>query len=87
MICTGCKRNEDLRFGYCFDCASQGEKRAAKRTTLEHVAKGIRNILEGSKNYQFDFRWAMQRVTRTGDYAPNGYFEKEYGAKEIWKCL
>ena len=27
-ICKGCKRLEDLRFGWCFDCCTKAEKEA-----------------------------------------------------------
>lgn len=84
MICKGCKRNEDLRFGWCFDCATQGENYAAHRTVVAHIAKDIRNFLVHSPNYRYDFIWALERLTRTGDYRVNSYFENEYG-KEIWK--
>ena len=84
MICKGCKRNKDLRLGWCFDCASNGEKRAACRSVLGHIVKGFKNILKRSSNFQYDFKWAWERLTRMGDYSRFGYFEKEYGRQVIW---
>ena len=74
MICHGCGKDEELRLGFCFDCASAGEERAARRTVLQHLAKGFRHLWIGSDNARFDFRWAWERFTRTGDYARNGEF-------------
>lgn len=75
--CNFCGKNEDLRLGCCFDCAVAGEGRAARRTVLQHVSKGLRNLWEGSSNYRYDFKWAYERLTKTGNYKKGGYFEKE----------
>lgn len=74
MRCAGCGRDEELRLGFCFDCATAGEERAARRTVLQHVAKGLRNLWNRNSNACFDFKWAWERLTRTGDYARNGEF-------------
>jgi hypothetical protein len=79
--CAGCGNEDDLRFGYCFDCASAGELRAAKRTVLQHLRQAWRNIRKGSGNWKYDARWALERATRTGNYAPGGAFETEYGIR------
>jgi hypothetical protein len=74
MICAGCGKDEDCRFGFCFDCATAGEERAARRTVLQHLSRGFKNLSTGSNNARFDFQWAWERLTRTGDYAPDGAF-------------
>jgi hypothetical protein len=69
---------DDVRFDACFDCASTGEERAAKRTTLQHLAKFWENIRHGNYEYsRYDLSWAWQRLTRTGDYARGGVFDRE----------
>lgn len=76
MICAGCGNDDELRLGYCWDCASSGEARAAKRTVVQHIAAMFRNLRKGSDNAKYDFKWAWERLTRTGDYAAGGYFER-----------
>lgn len=76
-VCRGCKREEELRLGYCFDCASKGEERAAKRTVIGHIKKAWENYRAGSRNWRYDLKWAWERATRTGDYKRNGYFDRE----------
>lgn len=71
MICNGCGRDEDCRCGYCFDCATAGEERAAKRTVWQHICKGIGHLFGGWRTEaRIDFRWAFERLTGTGDYDP-----------------
>lgn len=78
MICRGCKSDTELRLGYCFDCASIGEERAAKRTVLQHLNKMRKNLLQHKWKYaQYDLSWAWQRLTRTGDYSDGGTFDWE----------
>lgn len=77
MICKGCKKDEELRLGYCWDCACAGEARAAKCTIIGHLAKAIRNIVKGSPNWRIDISWAWQRLTGTGDYKDGGYFDSQ----------
>ena len=76
-ICRSCKREEELRGGYCFDCATRGEVRAAKRTVIQHIAKAMQNIKAGSRYWRTDLKWAWERLTRTGDYRKDGYFDGE----------
>jgi hypothetical protein len=69
---------DDVRFDACFDCASTGEERAAKRTVMQHIAKGFDNLQYGNFEYaKYDFSWAWQRLTRTGDYSNSGTFDFE----------
>jgi hypothetical protein len=76
-ICKGCKSDTELRLGFCFDCASRGEQRAAQRTVLQHVAKALHNARINRWNYvRYDLTWAWQRLTHTGDYAKRGYFSE-----------
>lgn len=76
QTCNSCGRPKDLRLGFCFDCATEGEQRAARRTVLQHAAKGVGHALRGYwTEARFDFAWAWERLTQTGDYAPGGYFD------------
>lgn len=80
--CVGCgSTDRDTRLGFCFDCASAGERRAAERTILQHVAHGFGRVLRGRFDFgtKMDFVWAWERLTRTGDYRSGGVFEREYG--------
>lgn len=74
--CNYCgKDDDDLRMGCCWDCASEGEARAARRTVLQHLGQACRNIWAGNFCVvRVDLRWAWERLTKTGDYAPDGYF-------------
>jgi hypothetical protein len=75
MVCVGCGAEDDLRLGFCFDCATAGEERAARRTVLQHICKGVWNFVRGRFwQARFDFTWAWGRLTKTGDYASNGEF-------------
>jgi hypothetical protein len=75
--CVACGReDDDLRMGVCFDCADAGEAKAAKRSVLQHAALGISHLRPGHTwKARFDFRWAWQRLTSTGDYRRGGYFD------------
>lgn len=78
LWCRGCgKLNEDLRLSFCFDCATRGEERAAKRTVVQHLYKALQNVLKGSSCWRYDLRWAFQRLVRTGDYDEGGYFDRQ----------
>jgi hypothetical protein len=80
MICQGCGRTDDTRMGFCFECATAGEERAARRTVLQHVMKGLGHCARGYwLDARIDFSWAWERLTRTGDYRPGGEFESQYG--------
>lgn len=77
--CTACGREtDDLMMGACFSCASEAEQRAAKRSVWAHIKRGISNWRQGRKLFaKIDFRWAWQRLTRTGDYRRGGTFDWE----------
>ena len=78
--CARCRQYSDLRYGYCFDCADAGERRAATRTVAQHLGKGGAHLWRRRwTNARIDFQWAWERLTRTGDYAPGGEFERQYG--------
>jgi hypothetical protein len=74
MKCDHCGKDDELRFGCCWDCASAGEARAARRTVLQHLSSAYRNLWRRNGNAKYDIKWAWERLTKTGDYAPNGYF-------------
>jgi len=78
--CAGCGQPEELRMGYCFDCAMAGEERAARRSVLQHLRCGFGRILLGNFSFatRMDFVWAWERLTKTGDYAPGGEFDSQY---------
>lgn len=80
MTCKGCGANRDLRLGFCFDCATDGERRAAMRSVVQHLLHIPRCLVHrnwfGAKT---DLMWAWERLTKTGDYAPGGEFENQYG--------
>ena len=76
--CRGCGKDDELRLGYCFDCASKGEERAAKRSVEEHLKHGLAQLKKGNmENARYDFKWALERLTLTGDYATGGTFDSE----------
>lgn len=77
MICHYCGEDDELRFGCCWDCASAGEAKAAKRTVCQHLTQMFRNLWRRNGNAKYDLKWACERLTKTGDYAPGGYFERE----------
>jgi hypothetical protein len=74
--CVKCGNADELRLGFCFDCAASGEERAACRTVLQHLSKMLFNLRQGRwENARYDLSWAWQRLTRTGDYRAGGYFD------------
>lgn len=78
VICETCGQDRELRLGHCFDCAHAGERRAAKRTVVQHLAKGVWQLWKRRPRFaSYEFRWAWQRLWRTGDYAKDGYFDSE----------
>jgi hypothetical protein len=78
-VCIGCGRDKELRLGFCFDCATEGERKALRRTVGQHLASAATNFLLGRfGNMRFDFKWAYERATRSGDYAPGGYRDRTY---------
>ena len=77
-ICRICNNQEELQLGICFDCAFQGEERAARRTVFQHLRKAFFNLRHSYFQYvRFDLTWAWQRLTRAGDYTKNGYFDQQ----------
>lgn len=77
MKCNGCGADDEVRLGFCFDCANAGEVRAAKMSVLQHLSKAITNARRGAWwNAKIDVKWAYERLTRTGDYRRDGYFDK-----------
>lgn len=77
-VCRGCGKEEELRLGYCFDCASKGEERAAKRTVEEHLKHALMKLEKGFReDAKYDICWALERLTETGDYAQVGTFDRE----------
>ena len=80
-ICACCSRpDSDMREGFCFDCATIGERRALRRTVAQHVGWFARHALKFQwSSARIDLAWAWERLTRTGDYAPGGYAEQEIG--------
>lgn len=78
--CTKCGHVGERRGGICWACANAGELKAFKRTCPQHLLAAARNVLIGRFDYaKFDLRWCVGRLTRTGDYKPGGYFEREHG--------
>ena len=76
-ICRRCKDWTDLRLGFCFECADAGERRAAKRTVAQHIAKGAGQLWRGYRTEaRISFQWAWERLTATGDYKPGGEFSR-----------
>lgn len=74
-VCQGC--TDDLRFGVCFDCATEGDIRLGKRSTLSHWLHGIGHTLTGPWwKARTDFKCGWERIRRSGDYAPG----REWGA-------
>lgn len=71
---TGC----DLRFRICFACASSAEEQAARRTVLQHFARGLRHLRDREFCFaQICFSWALERLFRRGDYKKGGTFDRE----------
>jgi hypothetical protein len=79
MNCSVCGNDDDTRFGVCFDCASAAERKAAKRSVIGHLWQGVIRLLRGDRwGAVTCFKWARERLTATGDYAPGGTFDAEY---------
>jgi len=82
MICRGCGQDDELRYGYCFPCATEGERRAAQYSVTQHCIKGFSSLVRGYRTEaRIYFRWAWERLTRAGDYAPGGEFERIHGVQ------
>lgn len=76
-ICRVCKTEQgDLRGGVCFDCATEGDLRLARRSMLQHWAHGLGAIFAGKWwMVRMDFRMGWERIRRSGDYAPGREWE------------
>lgn len=78
LRCSRCRETKELRFGFCFECANAGEIVAAKRTVIGHLKQSAVQLRCGRFfNARCAAKWAWERITRTGDYAPGGYFERQ----------
>lgn len=76
--CKRCLKLDDCRLGFCFDCASTGEQRLARRSVFQHIGTGIKHCWTRQWEYaRFDFGYAWQRWTRTGAYADGGTWDQE----------
>lgn len=76
--CKKCGHIGDIRLGFCFGCANSGERRLAKRTTLQHMASLLRHLRRRCWfEAKCDARYAIERLTRTGAYSRGGYFDGE----------
>jgi len=81
--CRVCKREADeRRGGVCWDCATDGERRALQRSILQHLLSAVANVPRRQWfGVRCDVTWAWQRLTRTGYYKPGGICEREYGIR------
>lgn len=79
--CVKCGQEaSDRRGGFCWNCANDGERTAYHRTCWQHLLSAWGNARRGRFKYaRIDLRWCMERLMRSGDYAPGGYFEREHG--------
>lgn len=76
--CIKCGGGDDFRGGFCWDCAHNGERKAANSTVIQHLGRMLGNLSRGRFwQAKFDARWAFERLTATGDYRHGGYFEKQ----------
>lgn len=81
--CVSCGRDEELRMGVCWECANDGERTAAARSVFGHIGHAISRMARGRFDFgtKTDLQWAWERLTGTGDYAPGGSFERDYGVR------
>lgn len=72
MSCQVCGSGDgDTRMGVCFDCATAGDIRLAKRSTIQHWLHGIGSLFQGVWwRARMDFKRGWERLWRTGEYAP-----------------
>lgn len=77
MACTVCGcGDDDLRMGVCFDCATDGDIRLAKRSTLQHWRHGVASVFQCVWwRARMDFKMGWERIWRTGEYAPGREWE------------
>jgi hypothetical protein len=77
--CTFCGAMAETRFGGCFTCATEAERRAAHRSVVQHVGSSLAAASRGDwTGARIFLCWAWERLTKTGDYAPGGEFERQY---------
>lgn len=78
--CVSCGAMDETRMGVCWDCACAGEEKAARRSVMQHVFHGLGKVVRGRFDFgtRMDFTWAWERLTKTGDYAPGGEFDRQY---------
>lgn len=74
MICKGCGRDDELRLGYCFDCATAGDLRLGRRTVLQHWWHAITKA-KSWWMFKTDIRCGFERMFRRGDYAKGREWE------------
>lgn len=80
--CAGCGNADELRMGFCWDCACAGEERAARRSVFQHLLQAASKASRGHwTEARICLSWAWERLTRTGDYKPGGEFERQYGIR------
>lgn len=77
MSCRVCKSPDtDLRGGVCFDCATAGDLRLARRSVMQHWRHGVRALFGGVWwMAKMDFRMGWERWRRTGEYAAGREWE------------
>ena len=77
MSCSFCGAvTDDVRYGACFDCASAGDQRLGRRTTLQHWTHAIGSLWERKWwRAKIDLKCGWERLTRSGEYAPGGEWE------------
>jgi hypothetical protein len=76
MTCSVCGKEDELRYGVCFDCASTGDIRLGSRSTLQHWWHGVTSLRPGLWwRARMDFKCGWERLTRTGEYAPGREWE------------
>jgi hypothetical protein len=92
MTCVKCGVVDELRGGFCFDCATAGDRRLAQRTVIQHLGSAVRHLARAvvygwrgewpdARNVylyaRIDLRLAWERFRQTGDYRPCGRFDRD----------
>jgi hypothetical protein len=76
MKCSYCGKEEETRLGACWECATEGDIRLAKRGFLEHWFRAAVHLLLGARDLaKLDFKLGWHRIWRTGEYAPGREWE------------
>lgn len=71
-MCSNCGVDDggDTRMGICFDCATEGDLRLGRRSTVNHWLHGVQHALTGPWwKARIDFKCGWERIWRSGDYA------------------